>query len=67
MSEEIDHEYTDEVVCPYCGEKASDSWEFDDEGITECGWCERGFRYERHIEVTYCTERIEEPKAGERE
>ena len=27
MGKEINHEYTEEITCPYCGEELSDSWE----------------------------------------
>ena len=48
----------DEVICPYCGYKFSDSWEFPDEGTTECSDCEREFSYGRNVVVTYSTSRI---------
>lgn len=56
--EEIDHEYTDEVVCPYCGYEHSDSWEFseyDDE--FECHSCEKHFVMERKIDISYVTKK----------
>lgn len=35
VEREIDHEYTDEVVCPFCGYEESDSWEYKgDEDLT---------------------------------
>ena len=58
MGEEIDHEYTAEVVCPYCGYEFHDSWELDDTGDIECGSCEREFTFNRYVDVTYCTEEI---------
>jgi len=27
---EIDHKFTNEIVCPYCGYEFSDSWEYLD-------------------------------------
>jgi hypothetical protein len=27
MNEEIDTEYKDDIICPYCGYKHQDSWE----------------------------------------
>lgn len=57
---EIDHEGTYETVCPYCGYVNRDSWELDDNGEQWCGGCEREFRYERHVDVTYSTKRLEE-------
>jgi len=47
------HEGTDEVVCPYCYRKYAASWEFDDDGIEVCQYCNKRFRYERIVEVTY--------------
>ena len=61
MSKEIDHEYTDEIVCPYCGHEFSESYEFSgDSGEEECYECGKEFEYHRHIEVTYCTYEITE-------
>lgn len=57
----IESEYTDEVICPYCGHKYSDSWEFgngtdDDFGLIQCEYCEKEFYAWRNVEVTYSTE-----------
>jgi uncharacterized Zn-finger protein len=61
---EIDHKYTDEAVCPYCGGAQSDSWELEggdgEEGETDCGYCDRAFLYYRNISVTYSTLPVEE-------
>lgn len=60
---EIDHEYTDEAVCPYCGYKYSDSWELSDEGTTECEECGKEFGFSREVSVSYSTKRVRcEPK-----
>lgn len=60
----IDHEYTREVTCPYCGHENSDSWELSggdgEEFETECGSCEKEFTYARNIEITYSTFKKEE-------
>lgn len=59
--ESYEHQYTEEIVCPYCGTKFNDSWEhMRDEGDgasenLECDECGKGFDVEKHIEVTYCT------------
>ena len=50
-------EYTDEVVCPWCGSDIGDSWELDDSGEMECYACGRAFSYERNVEVTYTSKR----------
>lgn len=61
MGKEIDHEYTNEVVCPYCGYKDRDSWELsDNDGETYCGRCDKEFAYTRNISISYCTSKIEE-------
>lgn len=53
-----DHEYTDEVVCPYCGYEHGDSWELSaDSDEMDCGNCDQPFTYERNIEVTYSTKK----------
>ncbi len=57
---EIEHEYTDNVVCPYCGYEDEDSWELDDDsGETECGSCDKKFEYSRNRSVDYCTSKIQ--------
>lgn len=53
-----DTSYTDEITCPHCGCKFSDSWECDD-GEHECGDCERTFDVVRNVEVTYSTFKTE--------
>lgn len=53
---EIDHECTDNAVCPYCGHVNKDSWELpgnDDE--TQCGSCGKEYFYERSELITYYT------------
>jgi len=52
---EIDHEYTDEIVCPNCGYELSDSWEMPDSGEYDCCECQSKFEFERDIEITYKT------------
>jgi len=59
MKNNIDHEYTKEIVCPYCGNEQSDSWEFSDDGEIECGMCEETFTYERIVTVEYSTAKSE--------
>ena len=55
---EIDHEFTDEIVCPYCGYKSRDSWELPDDGIEECEVCYKEFTFDRNVTVDYSTARI---------
>ena len=52
-NEEIEHEYTDEIVCPWCGYEYGDSWEWDNDDSLDCWECDKPFKYERHVEVTY--------------
>jgi DNA-directed RNA polymerase subunit RPC12/RpoP len=52
-----DTDYTNEVVCPWCGHEHRDSWEMS-EGATECRECGREFEISRYVAVTYCTSRI---------
>lgn len=61
LEEQIDHEYTREIVCPYCGYEERDSWEVSPDekylGLVECENCGKEFYAERMIQVTYSTER----------
>lgn len=54
---EIDHEYTDEIVCPWCGYEYSDSWECSEYGEEECPDCYNPFSYNRDVSVSYSTTR----------
>ncbi len=57
---EIEHEYTDEIVCPYCGNEYSDSWEYEEEGSKiECDSCNRKFNYTRNTSVSYTTSKLD--------
>lgn len=58
MSKEIDHSYTKEIICPWCGYEISDSWEMSDsDDECECGDCYKIFSYEREFEITYSSSR----------
>jgi transcription elongation factor Elf1 len=56
----IDHEYTQEIVCPSCGHKKSNSGEYgsgcNDSGEEICGSCGVEFIWDRITTVEYCTE-----------
>jgi hypothetical protein len=56
MTMAIDHEYTKEIVCPYCGAEFLDSWEYGDHDFPECD-CGKKFISKRDIDVTYITEK----------
>ena len=59
----IDHDLTDEIVCPHCGYEMSDSWEChllpDDEQILECSECGEKYKATCVITVEYSTEKLE--------
>jgi predicted RNA-binding Zn-ribbon protein involved in translation (DUF1610 family) len=44
-----------EIVCPMCGYKENDSWEYDDSGDFHCPNCGSVSEYQREVEVTYTT------------
>lgn len=58
-NKEIDHTHTAEIVCPWCGHKFLDCWEFEDDGDMECYECDRPLTYSRSITVTYSTRKVE--------
>ena len=64
-NKEIDHKYTDEIVCPHCGAEFSDSFEFDESGETDCYKCEKPFLYETHVEITYTTRKLPSKEQNE--
>ena len=57
----IDHEYTKNIVCPYCGHEDKDSFEVEpdneDLGLLECDDCGKHFYATRSITIDYCTEK----------
>lgn len=59
--EAIDHDFTEELVCPHCGHEEGDSWEVkpsdEDLGLLECSDCGKGYYGTRNITVDYCTEK----------
>ena len=60
MSKGIDHEYTYNLVCPYCGYKDEDAWELsDNESETYCSRCDKEFAYTRHVSISYSTSKID--------
>lgn len=66
MPTEIDHEYTEEIVCPYCGEVHEDSWDFaDSDSDFECWSCLKRFSFTRHTIVAYSSWK-NEPQKGHR-
>lgn len=56
---EIDHEYTNEIVCPYCGKEQSDPYDFrEDDGEIQCESCDSAFSYERHRSIKFSTYKL---------
>lgn len=58
--EEIDHDFTSEVVCPHCGHIHGDSCELPDSDDMYCANCGEEFHFTREIEVTYSTYKKDE-------
>ena len=56
----IDHDYTHDIVCPYCGHEYSDSWEHNDQDgeEIECQSCDRTFTLSIHTSTTYTTTKM---------
>ena len=53
----------DEITCPVCGSKQSDSWESSDESDDEyCYDCGCTYGFTRNIEVSYRSQLIKYPK-----
>lgn len=65
MSEEFDTDYTDDPVCPYCGEEQTDSGELftdnNESAETWCQHCEKEIVITQHISVHYCTYKPDDP------
>jgi hypothetical protein len=62
--ESIDHDWTDEPVCPYCGGEDQDWWDglgIEVEDGTEweatCGYCGEQYKVQACITTTFSTER----------
>lgn len=55
----FDCEFQEEMVCPYCGVKQSDSWESapeDECGESACQTCGKKFLVTAHREISYSTQ-----------
>lgn len=59
-NKEIDCDWTDEVVCPYCGTEFLDSWEYEDEGEEYCEECNKEFAFQRNVIVGYSSQKMEQ-------
>lgn len=61
--EHIHHEWTDEIVCPYCGHELSDSFDYGLEpNVTyvhiDCPKCEKEFCCGAEADIKYTTEKM---------
>ena len=55
----IDHTYTDNIVCPYCGREHEAHGDDGSGGDFECVRCGRRFFWEANYSVTYCSQKEE--------
>jgi hypothetical protein len=61
LDKEIDHEYTDTVICPYCGhDNGGDNGDGPPDGEQECNneECEKKFHCEPDYSVSYSTSKV---------
>lgn len=61
--DEILHNYTRELVCPFCGHEFTNSLEYSKSeeylGLLTCGKCNKAFYGSRNISITYSTIKAE--------
>jgi transcription elongation factor Elf1 len=70
---EIDTDYTNQPVCPYCGHEERDAWEIDfgpgldGDTTTSCGNCGEDYFCSREATIRYTTEKVPptQPPKGE--
>ena len=55
--DEMNTDYTKDIICPFCGYIFTDSWELIDESDAECPECEKTFDLEVDVTVRYTTTR----------
>ena len=58
--EEFDTDYEEDIVCPYCGYRHCEPEWSGGDGEFDCDNCDREFRVEEYVEITYSTRKIEE-------
>ena len=56
---EIDHEFTDNIVCPYCGYARQGDEDYE-EHEDECYKCGKAFLVTPDYSVTYTTSKIDD-------
>ena len=68
MNEEYDTDFTNEIVCPYCGAENGIPDEHSDEGELvemECRECEKEFVYQCNYSVDYSSQKAPCLNGGE--
>jgi len=55
-----DTDYQDLAVCPWCGNRNSESWELDDDSSHTCCNCERDYELSIYVEISYSTTKVRE-------
>ena len=55
--EEIDSDWTNDLICPYCGHKIHDDGDLEEEGTELCSNCEQEFTYQVHYLVRYSSQK----------
>lgn len=65
MENEIDCECTDDLICPYCGCKFEDSFEFNESSQHQCDRCEKHFMYEVEYSKTFSSVKVDCLNGGE--
>ena len=64
--EDIDCDFTNDITCPCCGHKLINSWEASDSSDDEiCENCHSKYSYERNLEVTYSSVKVEKAELVE--
>lgn len=51
---DFDTEFTDKIICPYCGSE-NDNADFDDDRDWKCFECEKTFDIDAHYSVSFTT------------
>ena len=59
MIDAEDTEYTNEPICPHCGQMSYGVDLLTDEDDAVCGRCGESFHCTRNVNITYTTRRIE--------
>ena len=58
----FDTEFTNNIVCPHCGDENGDSWELamkdGEHEIQDCGSCNEQFEVYCDISISYSTEKL---------